>query len=153
LHSVTPGGCLCGAVRYEVREEPLSAVFCHCRGCQLAHASPFAALALIPAGGTVITRGQPTRHDTVADSGSATFREFCGACGTHLFSGGAAFPEFRSIKIATLDDPSAISPVAHVWTERRIDWSPVSEGLPEFRDQPEFAELERLWSDAKPGTA
>ena len=153
LRTVIAGGCLCGAIRYEVREEPLSAVYCHCRGCQMAHASPSAALALIPPGGTVITQGEPTRHEMTSNAGNGTFREFCGACGTHLFSGGAAFPDFRTVKIVTLDDPSTISPVAHVWTKRRIDWSAIPEGLPEYSDEPEVSELERLWSDAKSGAA
>ena len=153
MATLLAGGCLCGALRYEVHEDPLSAVFCHCRGCQLAHASPAAPLALIPPGGISILQGVPQRHDMVADSGAANFREFCGACGSHLFSGGAAYPEFRSVKIATLDEPAAIEPVAHVWVKRRVSWAPISDGLPEFPDQPEIAELESLWQRAKSGAA
>ena len=119
----------------------------------MAHASPSAALALIPPDGTVIINGAPARHEMTSNAGKGTFREFCGTCGTHLFSGGAAFPEFRTVKIVTLDDPSAISPVAHVWTKRRIDWSPISDRLPEYSDEPEVSELERLWAEAKSGDA
>lgn len=141
------GGCLCGEVRFEVSEAPLSAVCCHCRGCQQAHSAPFAALALIPPGGVALTRGTPARHETVANSGAATFREFCGACGTHLFSGGADFPEFRAVKLFALDDPTAFAPVAHVWTSRAVAWSPPSDGLPCFEDQPGMEALERLWAE------
>ena len=28
------GGCLCGAVHYEVSEAPFSVCYCHCRICQ-----------------------------------------------------------------------------------------------------------------------
>jgi hypothetical protein len=148
---VLSGGCLCGEIRFEIREAPLSAVLCHCRGCQLAHAAPCAPLALFPPGGVSILKGKPHRHDMIADSGSATFREFCGNCGTHLFSGGVSFPEFRAVKIVALDDPSTISPVAHVWTKQRISWSSQQGGLPEFKHQPEVAELERLWKEAMSG--
>jgi len=151
LDSVQLGGCLCGEIRFGICEASMSAVFCHCRGCQLAHASPCAPIALIPPGGVRVLKGVPIRHDMIADSGAASFREFCGTCGTHLFSGGAAFPEFRAVKIVALDDPSAISPIAHVWTKRRIGWSSIEDGLPEFRDQPDIAEIERLWASAKSG--
>ena len=33
--------CYCGRVRYQVRGEPESAKFCHCRGCQQLHGAPF----------------------------------------------------------------------------------------------------------------
>jgi hypothetical protein len=108
---------------------------------------------LIPPGGVVVTGGTPTKHDAVANSSAATFREFCGSCGTHLFSGGADFPEFRAVKLLALDDPSAIAPVAHVWTKRAVPWCPISDGLPCYEDQPGVEELQRLWASAKPGAA
>ena len=33
--------CYCGRVQYQVRGEPESAKFCHCRGCQQLHGAPF----------------------------------------------------------------------------------------------------------------
>jgi hypothetical protein len=153
LADILRGGCLCGDVRYELREEPLTAVFCHCRGCQLAHASPSSALALIPFGGVSILTGSPVRREHLAESGVANFREFCGSCGSQLFSGNVDSREFLSVKIVTLDDPSSISPVAHVYMKRKINWDPVEDGLPQFSDFPEIAELKRLWSIAQSGAA
>ena len=153
MSSPFSGGCLCGAIRFECHGSPIAAVFCHCRNCQKAHAAPFAALVLVPPGSIELVAGEPKRHHMVADSGAAIFREFCGQCGTHLFSGGAAFPQFKSLMIVVLDDPAAISPVAHVWTEHLIKWACVDDGLPRFSKQPEMAELERLWSERLDGPA
>jgi hypothetical protein len=141
------GGCLCGAIRFECRGAPISAVFCHCRNCQKAHAAPFAAVVLVPPGGIEVTAGRVRRHEMLADSGAMIFREFCDRCGTHLFSGGAAFPQFKSVKLATLDDPSTISPVAHVWTENALGWMRIADDLPCFPKQAEMGELERLWAE------
>jgi hypothetical protein len=36
------GTCHCGRVRYHLsRERPLATKYCHCRGCQVLHGSPF----------------------------------------------------------------------------------------------------------------
>lgn len=33
--------CHCGAVEYGVRNDPVDAKLCHCRGCQVLHGAPF----------------------------------------------------------------------------------------------------------------
>ncbi len=35
------GGCICGAVRYEITEAPTSVYTCHCTDCQQASVSAF----------------------------------------------------------------------------------------------------------------
>ena len=141
------GGCLCGAIRFECRGEPVSAVICHCLDCQKAHSAPYAACALMPPGTLALLSGEPSRYSVVANSGAVTFREFCGRCGTHLFSGSEAFPQWRSVKIGALDDPGSIAPVVHVWTERAVPWARVDDGLPRYARQIEAAELEQLWAE------
>jgi hypothetical protein len=37
------GGCMCGAIRYECAAEPIAMGLCHCRDCQYATGSAFAA--------------------------------------------------------------------------------------------------------------
>jgi hypothetical protein len=103
----------------------------------------------MPPGSIALLSGAPKRYELTADSGAGVFKEFCGDCGTQLFSGGDKFPEFKAVKIATLDDPSAISPVAHVWTENLITWACIDEGLPRFAKQTDVAELERLWAERR----
>jgi hypothetical protein len=140
------GSCLCGAIKFECDGEPLTAVFCHCRNCQKAHSAPYAAAVLMPPSSIrVLQSASLRRHETIADSGSAVFREFCGLCGTHLFSGGAAFPELKSIKIAALDDPNSVVPVVHVWTEQEIEWARVDDDSPRFHRQAEMSEIVDLW--------
>jgi len=104
------GGCLCGAIRFECRADPITAVFCHCRACQKFHAAPYAACAMMPEGAIVVVSGDPARYEVVGDSGAIVFREFCGRCGTQLFSGSSGHPQSKTVKIASLDDPSAIHP-------------------------------------------
>jgi hypothetical protein len=55
------------------------------------------------------------------------------------------YPEFRTSKRATLDDPNRYPPVAHVWTESALGWANSKDGLGVFGRQPEMREIESLW--------
>lgn len=145
------GGCLCGAIRFACHAAPVSVVCCHCTDCRRAHAAPYAACALMPAGSVEILSGAPRRYARPGDSGAIVVREFCGDCGTHLFSGSAAFAQWKTVKIAALDDPAAIAPVAHVYIGSRIPWACIDDGVPSYAREISVADLERL--GAKGSTA
>ena len=55
------GGCMCGAVRYECEVEPIAMGNCHCRDCQRATGSAFAAAILVPTSTVNITGGEILR--------------------------------------------------------------------------------------------
>jgi hypothetical protein len=109
---------------------------------------------MMPQGSVVVVAGEPVRFDAIGDTGAVVFREFCGLCGTQLFSGSSAFSLSRTVKIAALDDPAAIPPVAHVHTENQIPWACISDGLPRYVKQVrELSDLERLWAEGGAGAA
>ena len=70
------GGCMCGAVRYELNSEPFDCGWCHCRTCQLNSGAPAMVFASVPDGDFSWTRGA----DKVKSVASSSFghREFCG---------------------------------------------------------------------------
>jgi hypothetical protein len=55
------GGCLCGAVRFELTKAPLSAGYCHCTRCQRRTGTAASAQARIQAGALRIVAGED--HD------------------------------------------------------------------------------------------
>lgn len=64
-------------------------------------------------------------------------REFCPQCGTGLFYRNAAvLPGLIDIQTATLDNPSADAPGAHIQTAERLDWMDGIETLPKFERYP-----------------
>ena len=73
------GGCLCGAVRYELVSEPFHAGWCHCRTCQLNSGSPAMAFASVTDGDWVAEQGAD--HIRTVASSSFGHRGFCGSCG------------------------------------------------------------------------
>ena len=51
------GGCLCGGVRYELTEPPVSASYCHCTRCQRRSGTAASAQARVAPGSLRITSG------------------------------------------------------------------------------------------------
>ena len=80
------GGCLCGAVRYEIKAEaPLGARYCWCRVCQYLGAGTGAVSALFRTEDVAVS-GPLTDYVCKADSGSTMHRRFCARCGSDVFS-------------------------------------------------------------------
>jgi hypothetical protein len=41
-----------------------------------------------------------------------------------------------NVRAGTLDDTSALSPVAHAWTKNKQPWVSLPEGVTQFEEQP-----------------
>ena len=113
------GKCRCGAVRYEVSDEFLYAMNCHCSECRAATGSAFKAFAGIEREKLAITTGL----DELAVFGEDDLNDTrCGACGSFLFSvvrDGA----YVHVAMGSLVDAPAIRPTqAHL---RRLQGSVV----------------------------
>lgn len=117
------GGCLCGAVRYEVAWPPLGVTACHCTHCQKQSGSALSIIARVPRGAVKMTGVLTDFHDT-AESGGAVIRRFCGKCGSPVLSEIPQEPwnAFLFIKTGTRDDTSGLSPASHWWTSSAQDW-------------------------------
>ena len=61
------GGCMCGAVRYECSAEPIAMGNCHCRDCQRATGSAFAAAVLVPIS-AVNVRGEVKYYEAIGEA-------------------------------------------------------------------------------------
>ena len=107
------GGCLCGAVRYELKSDPFDCGWCHCRTCQLNSGAPAMVFASVPDGDLVWTRGA----DKVKSVRSSSFghREFCSECGTPFLMRVDHQPETVDFSIATLDEPDRVVPGFHIF--------------------------------------
>lgn len=110
------GGCLCRAVRYEVRGEPYQAGLCHCQTCRRIT-------------GSVCSATAHWRAEQFHMSGEIrTFekRSFCPVCGSRLFY---LLKDGVELFLGTLDDaPNEIAPMVEVWTIRREPWLVPVEG-------------------------
>jgi hypothetical protein len=119
------GGCLCGKVRYRITETPLEALYCHCRMCQRAHSAPVVAWLTAPLTGFAVTSGDPVAYRSSAKA----LRHFCGSCGTPLTWRATDNPRLVDVSIATLDNPEAVEPALHLWTDSQIAWFEIADRL------------------------
>ncbi|MDY6956836.1 MAG: GFA family protein [Pseudomonadota bacterium] len=125
------GGCLCGAVRFTLTGEPLSARICWCRDCQ--HLSANGSVNVLVPEDTLSIRGTLAEYTKSADSGNRVTREFCPSCGTHLFARSAARPHLRVLRAGNLDEPASIRPQLNIWTASAPAWAcmdPALSGVP-----------------------
>jgi len=114
------GGCLCGAVRYQVTGAPYKSGVCHCRDCKKVTGSSFLAYA----------DWRPNQFISTGEVRAYHGRSFCPACGSRLFSIGDDQVE---IYLGTLDDtPSVIGPDVEGWVIRREHWLPAIDSLPQY---------------------
>ncbi len=120
------GGCLCGAIRYRATGEPLLVEYCHCGICRRAAGAPVVAWVDFPRSAFALLRGRPAQY---ASSLGAT-RGFCPACGSQLtFQWGAEAPKI-TITVATLDEPEALAPNQHIYTDDQLGWLNIVDDLP-----------------------
>ena len=119
------GGCLCGAVRFELAAKPNYVYFCHCRDCQRESGSPFVTDMNIDRAALRIT-GPLTRYSRTGDSGKSVHRNFCTRCGTTILTEFDVDPEHVSIKACSLDDPSGLEPDRHLFVSRAQPWLEMS---------------------------
>jgi hypothetical protein len=129
------GGCLCGSVRYQTTEPPITTRYCWCRVCQYIATGNAAVSVCLPTAGMSIA-GETRDFVSVADSGNTMHRRFCPRCGTHLFSEAESRPHLIFVRAGTLDDPEVARPAATIWTDRAPSWACIDDTLPSWHGQP-----------------
>jgi hypothetical protein len=126
------GQCHCGAVKYEFSGEPAHQALCHCQDCRRHSGAPMVGWALV-ANEQLKIEGEPKEYAS-SEHGR---RLFCAECGTGLFYvNETIFPNSTDIQFATLDDPDALAPQAHIQTAERIGWMERIGDLPQFERFP-----------------
>lgn len=128
------GSCLCGAVRYRIIGEPLTARTCWCRDCQRLAANG-TVNAIFPSAAIDID-GTTSEFAGTAASGNQLRRRFCPRCGSHLFAESSGRPGFTVVRVGTLDDPSSIRPTANIWSASAPAWACLDPALERVERQP-----------------
>jgi hypothetical protein len=118
------GGCLCGAIRYEIGA-PVSALrACHCKNCRKSSGNHGTVNAVVPSAQFRITRGTTKKYDDSAtQSGRTLSRHFCANCGSPIYSHRNPDPGFVVVRAGSLDDSSGLGIATHIWTDTAMPWA------------------------------
>jgi hypothetical protein len=118
------GGCLCGAVRFELEEPPTQAGYCHCTRCQRRTGTASSAQARVDGRGFALTEGAESlgawRHP---DGGFE--KCFCRLCGAHLFSRNPDDPAQMSVRMAAFDADPGVRPTWRAFVAYAARWEPI----------------------------
>jgi hypothetical protein len=128
------GGCQCGAIRYEITEEPRLIYTCHCTDCQRLTSSAFSMGVVVAEMALTLTGVEPRRMQRTADSGRVSTRLVCPECGSWIC--GMPRDGIHRVRAGTLDDTSWLRPTRHIWTRSKQPWITLPEGDEIFEKQP-----------------
>ncbi|WP_207261436.1 GFA family protein [Desulfovibrio sp. Huiquan2017] len=129
------GGCLCGAVQFEVEGDFEQFYLCHCERCRKDTGSAHAANLFSSTARLHWLRGEDLVR-TFDFNGTGHIKSFCTICGS-------ALPNVQMdgallvVPAGSLDTEVPIRPDGHIFHARRADWDngleavPVFEGLPD----------------------
>ena len=113
------GGCLCGAVRYSVRGEPVHVGRCHCTDCRKESGSAFSVYAQWPIEDFELNGELASYHG----------RGFCPRCGSRVLNPPDPGDALIEVRIGSLDNaPFGLTPEAEIWVKRREPWLAPVEG-------------------------
>jgi hypothetical protein len=123
------GGCLCGGVRFEVTEPPVSANYCHCTRCQRRTGTGSSAQVHAAPGSVRVVQGEDLLRAYQPQQGWAKL--FCSTCGSALFSRPPGESEPRSVRLGAFDGDPGIRPQLRQHVATAAVWEPIpDDGLP-----------------------
>ncbi len=123
MSEVHEGGCVCRAIRYRVRGEPLRAYVCHCTFCQRFTGSAFGVLTWFKEENVEVEGDGITTHDHTVDETDRWFRlHFCSRCGTTFMATTQGQPGIRYIMAGTYDDPNWVQWKRQIWMRSALRW-------------------------------
>ena len=128
MSDVVTGGCLCGAVRFEVVLPAKWCANCHCTMCRRAHGAPFVTWVGLDASAFRMIRGEAERA-RYASSPAAT-RTFCAKCGSPMTFESERWAGEIHVARACLPDELSLSPMAHAFFSDRAPWLEIHDELP-----------------------
>ncbi|PTU22104.1 hypothetical protein P175DRAFT_0523268 [Aspergillus ochraceoroseus IBT 24754] len=122
------GSCLCQAIRYEYKAEPIAKALCHCVTCRKI-SSGSTVNVMVPRDHFHITSGSPKVFTITHETGMKLSMYFCENCGITIYKT-ADSEELKGnaiILAGTLDDSEAFShlnPEVEFFTKDRASWLP-----------------------------
>jgi len=128
MTTLVTGGCLCGAVRFEVAGPFLRAGHCHCSRCRKHSGAAVGTQARVRREHFRLLLGADRVR--VFQPGEGAVKAFCDTCGSSLFGGSWPDGEEVSIRMGSFDGDPGIRPQYHTFVDSRAPWDEITDLLP-----------------------
>lgn len=117
------GGCLCGAVRFQVSGPILSAGYCHCTHCQRRTGTGSSANCRVRRESLQILAGIEYLRSFKPPVGVPKL--FCSICGSALFSGDFETHEEVAVRLGAFDEDPGVRPQYRQFVDSAAIWESI----------------------------
>jgi len=129
------GSCLCGAVAFEIDEQPRNLVNCHCSRCRSTRGAAYGTNFFTRTDKLRWTRGSEKVRTYKVPEAQLFASSFCTDCGSKV---PAAFTPIKRyiVPAGALDTPLSIRPGINIWVNSKAPWVEIGAGLPQYEEMP-----------------
>ena len=125
------GGCLCGAVRFKILGDLRGIINCHCSKCRRFHGNFGAYTSVNEDYLDFVEKRGLKWFKSITDETPNVHRGFCVECGSSLFWHPKDQKEIY-IAAGSLDDPTNLQTIGHVWISQISDYYEIHDDLPKY---------------------
>ncbi len=115
------GGCLCGAIRYEITGEPAFTIQCYCRDCQRISGAGHLPLYVVPRTDFGVS-GPVKTHQRKSETNHDLELSFCGVCASPICNTNSKLPDRVFVMAGSLHEPSLFSNQQKIYEGSRQPW-------------------------------
>lgn len=128
------GGCLCGAVRYEINDVLNGIVNCHCSKCRKFHGH-YGAYTSIRFRSLILLKQKSLKwYKSITDETPNVYRGFCKECGSSLFWHPRDHDRV-AVAVGSLDDPINLQTIGHIWISQIAEYYQINDDLPQYEER------------------
>jgi hypothetical protein len=124
------GGCLCGAVRFEIHGPIRNIIYCHCSQCRKAQGSAFATNGIVESTDFKLLSGEGNLTGYESTPGQTKY--FCKICGSPIISKSESRPGQVRIRLGTIESDISERPMAHIFVTSKANWEEIEGDLPQY---------------------
>jgi len=126
------GGCLCGAVQFEIQGTISDIVCCHCSRCRKVQGSAFATNGNVEGEKFVLTQGENKLSAYESTKGQKKY--FCKTCGSPIMSKSESAPGKVRVRLGTIDSDIVERPASHIFVGSKANWEEITGDLPQYEE-------------------
>ena len=124
------GSCLCGTVKFSIKNGIRDIVYCHCSLCRKAQGTAFATNANVEVTNFTFLSGE--NNLSHYQSSATQTKSFCKTCGSPIISKNTSVPEKIRIRLGTIESDISERPEAHIFVASKANWENISDHLPKY---------------------